>query len=706
MSIFKKYILLIALLLTASNADAQKVDSVKTVTLGEVKIVGSIIENMQALPFNTTVINTKLFYQTNQSGLEVLRQNSGINIRTNGAYGANAEFFINGISGKQIKFFVDGNPVDNLGETQGINIVPIQQTERFEIYKGVIPIELGTDALGGAVNIVTRKENKDFVDFSTAYSSFNTFKNSLQLRKGFGQHFYAMLSGSYNHADNNYLVTAEVPNQLGKVELKGVPRFHNEFDFSNLKLEAGFLNTKWADKFSIQAQYATTQSELQHNLLMRQPYGEAAYTDLLRGITVQYQKANLLKNVTFNAFLSYNETKNVFIDTTLNVYNWEGIVVDKRFSGGEISNSGNLLTTHAKVLNTRQIVSYYPTSNVKLSLANTTQSFNRTGEDPFSLAFLGVDFFGQAQKMFKNVAGVSLETRWLGGKLVNLSSAKYFHADFIGNKRENVRFVAISQNIDRLGYNTAFTYFIKSNFFLKTSYENATRLPDETETFGDLMLVRPNPALLPEQSENLNLNLVYRSPNVDAEVSGFFRRVDNIIYLPPAAFYAQYQNTLKTDIAGVEAAVKVRPTTWLSMNANFTYQDLRNKSFIEGFGNNERYINARMPNIPYLFANGGVAISKDSVLGKKAQIQFYWNTSYVHDYYLYWAIDGDPDLKNSIPAQFVNHFGLSIFHYKSKISVAFDVNNIFNKSVFDNFNVQLPGRIYSIKFRFFHLNKN
>ena len=45
------------------------------------------------------------------------------------------------------KLFVDGNPVDNLGETQGINIVPVQQTERFEIYKGVVPVELGTDAL-------------------------------------------------------------------------------------------------------------------------------------------------------------------------------------------------------------------------------------------------------------------------------------------------------------------------------------------------------------------------------------------------------------------------------------------------------------------------------------------------------------------------------------------------------------------------------
>jgi len=160
---------------------AQK-DSVKIKQLEEVQVLSSFQKTMQELPLNTTIINTKVFYQTNQNSLDILKQNSGINIRTNGGYGSNADFFINGISGKQIKFFVDGNPVDNLGETQGINIVPVQQTERFEIYKGVVPVELGTDALGGAVNIITRKESKDYLDFSTAYSSFNTTKTNLQFR--------------------------------------------------------------------------------------------------------------------------------------------------------------------------------------------------------------------------------------------------------------------------------------------------------------------------------------------------------------------------------------------------------------------------------------------------------------------------------------------------------------------------------------------
>ncbi|WP_373514752.1 TonB-dependent receptor domain-containing protein, partial [Persicitalea sp.] len=256
------------------------------------------------------------------------------------------------------------------------------------------------------------------------------------------------------------------------------------------------------------------------------------------------------------------------------------------------------------------------------------------------------------------------------------------------------------------GGNTAFTYFLNRRFFAKASFEKATRLPDETETFGDLRLVRPNPALLPEQSDNLNLTLVFRSGPFDVELSGFLRNVENIIYLPPAPFYAQYQNALKVNIRGVEGAVKVQPRPWLALDASVTFQDLRNRSLIDGYGvNSARYFGARMPNIPYFFANGGITVNRDSVLQKSAHVQFYWNASYVHGYYLYWAIDGDPALKNSIPSQFVNHLGVSVLHYKSRISLALDVNNLFNRLIYDNFKVQLPGRTYNLKLRIYQFKQ-
>ena len=39
-----------------------------------------------------------------------------------------------------------------------LNNVPINFADRIEVYKGVVPVGFGTDAIGGVVNIVTNKQ--------------------------------------------------------------------------------------------------------------------------------------------------------------------------------------------------------------------------------------------------------------------------------------------------------------------------------------------------------------------------------------------------------------------------------------------------------------------------------------------------------------------------------------------------------------------
>ena len=51
--------------------------------------------------------------------------------------------------------------------------------DRIEVYKGVVPVGFGTDAIGGVVNIVTNKQpGKWFMDASYSYGSFNTHNHT------------------------------------------------------------------------------------------------------------------------------------------------------------------------------------------------------------------------------------------------------------------------------------------------------------------------------------------------------------------------------------------------------------------------------------------------------------------------------------------------------------------------------------------------
>ena len=70
-------------------------------------------------------------------------------------------------------------PLDTKGSGVSLANLPINIIDRIEIYKGVVPASLGTDALGGAINIITKQEKKDYLDVSYGIGSFHTHKADL-----------------------------------------------------------------------------------------------------------------------------------------------------------------------------------------------------------------------------------------------------------------------------------------------------------------------------------------------------------------------------------------------------------------------------------------------------------------------------------------------------------------------------------------------
>ena len=101
------------------------------------------------------------------------------------------QLMLDGFSGSHVKVFIDGLPQEGAGQALDLNNLPVNYAERIEVYKGVVPVGFGTDALGGVINIVTNKHHRRrwFLDASYSYGSFNTHKSYLHfgqtLRNGF-----------------------------------------------------------------------------------------------------------------------------------------------------------------------------------------------------------------------------------------------------------------------------------------------------------------------------------------------------------------------------------------------------------------------------------------------------------------------------------------------------------------------------------------
>jgi len=677
-------------------------DSVKQ--MQSVIVTGMVTsKTLRQQPGNIAIIEARPFYNTNVTGLDLLRQTSGIKVKQDGGYGSRTSFLINGSTGKQVKFFIDGLPQDNLGETRGLNIFPIEQLERIEVYKGVLPVELGADALGGAINLVTRKERQNYTDVSYAIGSFGTHRFNVLERKYLTNRFFLAFQGSANTAANNYKIDVEIPDALGNPKPATVRRFHDRYTNYNAKLDAGFTSLRWADQLTLSIGNAYTYRHLQHNLVMQQPYGKASYAEQLYTAVLKWSKAELFKNLSANGFVSYNRVTGLYTDTSQNIYTWDGAVYGRRAFGGEISSSGNRLQMFTDVIAAKLTTAYKLNSQHRIVFNNTYQHYNRTGRDTFAQKFYsGIDYFSTPSSLTKNVRGLALEGAYAGGKLKWSTAVKYYYASIKGYTIDWANLYPINQTLNAPAYNAAIAYKLKETFLIKASYEHAARLPEAEEAFGDLMLIKPNPSITVERSENINLSLLYNNLKWEAELSGFYRDVDNLIYLRSTQFSGTYQNLLSARVKGVEAAVRYNPTLGITAHANATYQDLRNQSIIDNSTiNNDRYKRARIPNVPYLLSNGGISYSTQNIFRKKTALQVWWNTAYTQEYFLYWEVDGARELKNRIPTQLLHYTGISYSLKDRGLSLSVEAANVFNSTTYDSFKVQLPGRAYSLKLRFY-----
>ena len=128
------------------------------VQLDEVVIMANGVSRVNRSAFNAVAIGTENLQNSTKNLSEALARTPGLKLRESGGVGSDMSMMLDGFTGKHVKIFIDGVPQEGVGEAFGLNNIPINYAERIEVYKGVVPVGFGTDALGGVINIVTSKD--------------------------------------------------------------------------------------------------------------------------------------------------------------------------------------------------------------------------------------------------------------------------------------------------------------------------------------------------------------------------------------------------------------------------------------------------------------------------------------------------------------------------------------------------------------------
>lgn len=202
--------LLYLLIITPLVATAQQTDSLKTFTLGEVVVVSE-----KDKPINATVDMQKLqnFYRTDV--FRALTTLPGISSSATGSLGEPmAMIYVRGFNLRQVPLLIDGIPVyvPNDGSSDLSRILSFDLSE-INVSKGYTSLLYGPNAMGGAINIVSRKPVKELeLNGATGWQT-GGYRTNINIGSILGK-FYVQVGAAKLYSDYFPLSKSFIPNKF------------------------------------------------------------------------------------------------------------------------------------------------------------------------------------------------------------------------------------------------------------------------------------------------------------------------------------------------------------------------------------------------------------------------------------------------------------------------------------------------------------
>lgn len=676
---------------------AQNSDALAEQQLNDVTIYASKTQALlKDLPNKIEVINKR---QIDASGINNLTDllKTYVNVDVIEYPGYNSYFSIRGFKpteGKYTSILIDGVPAG----TTNMATLSLGDVEQIEFLKGPFSSMYGSDAMGGVVNIVTKKNKGKLTGTAkVGVGSYQSAKGAFTVggRVAGGLSFdasfdYSSQARNYKIGSHNILDMSATDKAIVGEDTYGIRMIGSTYNGLSGKVRVGYdFNPNWSLDFT-------------HMLF--------AGKDLPQGGNVWASYGTKKKDVTRNN--SKFELKG-----KAGIHN----ILFAPYYSTSRTQTYNINSDTAYVTTDSQLKTYGYTLNDNIQLGNHKIAFGLDSKNELNklTSFSNRDVIKAAYKPnYRNSAmGVYVQSnlKFLDDKLNISLGARYDYIDFKLKRTPGLDNDPKKESYNIINPNIGFKYEMLKGLAFHSSFGTAFSMPDAYQKAGEYLyngtITVGNPELKPEKSQTLDAGLSFSKPKqgIDLDVTYFYTWNQDFIveelYTENGQKYKTFNNADKAKKSGIEVMASYDFGTLferkfaLKLYGNLTWMFLYD-DYSNGVWNKTWSVRKQNANfgLDFLSNKGFSARLNGRFMGHRIE-KNYIAATYRPDLKKLQE-ETQPDLvANSLikhPEFLVFDFNAS-FPVTQKVSVGVVVNNILDENYTEKDGYNMPGRNFQLK---------
>lgn len=293
----------------SSPAFAQEQSTNKTATLDTIVVTASRTEEkLKNVPVRLTVIDQKTIEQNPLLNIsDVIQRDPSVYIKQSGGLGQISEISLRGAKSVHTLVLKDGARLNSQNELGPLYPAFLDTTDvqQVEILKGPASVQYGSDAIGGVIQLISKKPEKTGADLTGIYGENNTYKTIANANLVTDQGFYAQAGGQRLESDGTRIFESQAKNEKASYDQKGYHAKVGFYQENTIDASASISENKGTNIFS--NDYITnTAQRIFENRVINAKVSYNILPDLI--VNARYSNAQDKQNVP--AYGSHYDTEN------------------------------------------------------------------------------------------------------------------------------------------------------------------------------------------------------------------------------------------------------------------------------------------------------------------------------------------------------------------------------------------------------------